>query len=48
MASLARSDVGIEKIVMNHVVFVIVVGIVIVVIVEVVSHNFCSCTLNSM
>ena len=48
MASLARSDVGIEKIVTNQVVFVIVVGIVIVVIVEVVLHKACSCTLDSM
>ena len=48
MASLARSDVGIEKIVTNQVVFVILVVIVIVVIVEVVLHNICSCTLNSM
>ena len=48
MASLARSDVGIEKIVTDQVVFVSVVVIVIVVIVEVVFHNSCSCTVDSM
>jgi hypothetical protein len=48
VASSARSDVGIEKIVVNHVVFVIVIGFVIVVIVEIVLYNTCSGTLNSM
>ena len=48
MACLARSDVGIEKIVTNQVVFVIVVGIVFVVIIEFVLYSTCSCTLDSM
>jgi hypothetical protein len=48
VASSARSDVRIEKIVVNCVVFVIVIGLVIVVKVEIVLYNTCSGTLNSM